>query len=221
MEQFERHGFNVVYEDSGARRTGFDDFDTIERFRRVTGVRNALIGRCGVSESGADDLIHSLEEVHPRLFDALAAAFTCWMNAQTEEDMAQAACSGRRFLKLATDTWFPGQETIRRDRKVTDHEVKNRFWAYLEEAVGDDTPESDDPVRELGSEFDKLWDRSSKLLHQAHPKSDEVADLLIGIVHLTARTISLNPSRAANPFRPYEGRLIEILKSSADDEKNS
>jgi hypothetical protein len=82
---------------------------------------------CEISTEEVDDVIHNFEEVHPRLFDVLAEAFKSWADAATSEDLAQVALSARRFLKLLTDTWFPGKTELRNGRKVTDHEVKNRF----------------------------------------------------------------------------------------------
>ncbi|MGH9865827.1 MAG: hypothetical protein ACRD4H_10480, partial [Candidatus Acidiferrales bacterium] len=213
--------FSVRYEDRGARRTIFDDFDTLEHFRRVFSLRSTLTQICAVETDEVDDLIHSLEEVNPRLFDALAAAFKVLADAATVEDLAQAALSARRFLKLLTATWFPCKPELRKGRKVTDHEVKNRFWAYLDDATDTVVSEHSNIIQLLGEQFDEVWDQSSVMIHRDHQTNAEVRDLLISILRLTAHAVNVNPSKAAQLYGPYKGRLIEFFKEvSKPDDKD-
>jgi hypothetical protein len=202
----------------GARRTIFDDFDTLAHFQRIFSLEHAYLV-CEVATEEVDDVIHSLEEVHPRLFDALAAALKSWADAAMSEDLAQAALSARRFLKLLTDTWFPGKPGLRNGRKVTDHEVKNRFWAYLEDASSTVVRTPPDIVQTIGEQFDDLWDQSSLMVHRDHQINAEVRDLLISIVRLTARAVDVNPSKAAQLYGPYKERLMEFFKETLNKDE--
>ena len=139
--------------------------------------------------------------------------------------MAQAAVSARRFLKLLTDNWFPGKSELRNGRKVTDHEVKNRFWAYLDDAASAVVCEHADIVQKLGKQFDELWDQSSVMVHREHQTNTEVRDLLISIVRLTVQAVDVNPSKAAQTYNPYKDRLMEfwsdVLKRNDNGEAGS
>ena len=97
IEDFESHGFIVRYEDTGARRTIFDDFDTLEHFQRIFTLQNLTLTQvCELATEEVDNVIHNFEEVHPRLFDALAAAFKSWTDATTSEEWPK-----RRFPHVA------------------------------------------------------------------------------------------------------------------------
>jgi len=76
-----------------------------------------------------------LEELHPKLFDAFAAAARTLDRAETEEDLAQAALSGRRLLEKTADYLFPPQSIDWNGRKVGKAQYKNRLWAYVERTL--------------------------------------------------------------------------------------
>src|SRR5579884_3472772 len=134
-EMFEQHGFTADYEDSGGRRTIFDNYDTLTHFKRVEDFKRVFSRFSGLDADRVSNLAHSLEELHPKLFDVFASAARTLERAETEEDYAQAALSGRRLLERTADYLFPPREETFNGRNVGPAEYKNRLWAYIEQAV--------------------------------------------------------------------------------------
>lgn len=97
-EIFEKNGYVVSYEDLGARRTIFDNYDTLEHFRRVGRFRDTMIQLTRNSDDRVSDLVLNIEELHPYLFDILFAAVDALARAETTEQLAQASLSGRRNI---------------------------------------------------------------------------------------------------------------------------
>lgn len=210
VDLFERNGFKVEYVDRGAIGTIFDNFDTAEHFRRVSVVKEVLSDDFSLHSDHIDDWVSKIEDVHPKLFDALAAAFRVWSKAETAEDRAQVATSVRRFLKLLADVWFPPRDELVNGREVTDKHVKNRLWAYLMSAA--DVPGSDSAAQ-LGKRFDKLWNESSEVVHGETHTREQVGELLVGTLKFTVDAIDLNPLMAAQPYRPYMDQIEEFLRN--------
>jgi hypothetical protein len=68
-------GFSDVdWEDRGAHKTIFDDFDTLEHFARVAAFSDAVAPFMAGSADDASQLVMVLEDLNPKLFDALGAA---------------------------------------------------------------------------------------------------------------------------------------------------
>lgn len=155
-EGFERHGFSVDFEDSGARRTIFDNYDTVEHFKRVEDFKLVFSQFNIVGPDRASNLTLSLEELHPRLFDAFASAARTLARAETEEDYAQAALSGRRLLERTADYLFPPRPGRWNGRKVGRLEYKNRLWAYIEHASTESATPDPSALTRLGTEADRL-----------------------------------------------------------------
>lgn len=134
-ETFQRYGFEVEYEDQGARRTIFDNYDSLDHFKRVESFKSFCSGLPGLDNDAASALAHSLEELHPKLFDAFAAAARTLERAETEEDYAQAALSGRRLLERTADSLFPPQELDWNGRKVgpAQHSTRIAYGPTLKE----------------------------------------------------------------------------------------
>jgi hypothetical protein len=99
---FEQHGFKVDYENIGARGTIFDNYDTLEHFKRVKDFKSVFSGFNDLGTDRVSDLAHSLEELHPKLFDVFASAARTLERAETEEDCGKlhflAAVCWRRWL---------------------------------------------------------------------------------------------------------------------------
>jgi hypothetical protein len=66
-EIFEQHGFQVDYEDAGARRTIFDNYDTLEHFQRVKDFNRVFSAFAGLSDDQMSDMTLTLEDLHPKL----------------------------------------------------------------------------------------------------------------------------------------------------------
>lgn len=210
-ESFERGGFEVEYEDQGARRTIFDNYDSLPHFKRVESFKAFCSKLPGLSDDDASALAHSLEELHPKLFDAFAAAARTLKRAETEEDYAQAALSGRRLLERTADALFPPSELDWNGRKVGAAQYKNRLWAYIEKALSS-TGMSPDRLNILGKEADRLIDLFNSGLH-ARPTREKVELAFRDLVIWLSAVIDINPSMARDPYQPYGNEIDSFMQS--------
>lgn len=97
LEDMQRLGYvDTAFEDTGAGRTILDDFDTPRHFQRVAAFRKLLTQSLPGGEDDAYQLTMMLENLSPKLFNALGAAAERLVNAENEEEVAQVAISGRR-----------------------------------------------------------------------------------------------------------------------------
>jgi len=211
-EIFEQHGFIVDYEDMGARRTLFDNYDTIEHFKRVEDFKRVFADFEGLSADTVSTLALALEELHPKLFDVFASAARTLERAETEEDLAQAAVSGRRLLKKTADYLFPPQKAKCRGRKVDDSAYKNRLWAYVEQTITEIGPSNPALLSELGKEADRLVDLFNKGLHKSlSRKKVEAAfrDLALWL----SKVIELSPVHARRQYLAYEKEMSRFIHS--------
>lgn len=209
-EIFERHGFQVEYEDSGARRTIFDNYDSLAHFRRVEDFRRVFAEFDGLDEDRASDLILSLEELHPKLFDAFAAAARALERAETEEDLAQAALSGRRLLEKTADYLFPPQRELWNGRRVGPAEYKNRLWAHLERTLAHINSAEPETLTRLGNEADRLVKLFNSGLHAAPTRQNIEASFRDLVVWLAA-VIELSPAAARQPYLAYGSEMRDFL----------
>ncbi len=208
MKQF---GYtDVGFEDLGASRTILDDFDTTRHFERVAAFR-AMIAR---STSGGEDDVYELamllEDLSPKLFNALGAAAERLASAETEEEIAQVGLSGRRYMEQLADALFPPRKTAKGERKLGKAEYKNRLWAFVEhEARGDDKR-----VKELGASIDRVVDEFNKALHSDQTR-EAIEKTFSDAAKLTAALFALNPEAARNGYLGHTKsiqRFIEELR---------
>jgi hypothetical protein len=217
-EGFERHGFTVDYEDAGARRTIFDNYDTIEHFKRVEDFKLVFSGFNNIGADRASDLTLSLEELHPKLFDAFASAARTLERAETEEDYAQAALSGRRLLERTANYLFPPREEMWNGREVGPAEYKNRLWAYIEETITSSVVTRDpDALNILGKEADRLGALFNEGLH-ADPTQEKVEAAFGAFVIWLSKVIELAPAAARKPYLAYEEGLMKLVNDFISQE---
>jgi len=211
-EGFESHGFSVADEDKGARGTIFDKYDTVEHFKRVESFKSIFSKLPSLNEDIASELAHSLEELHPKLFDALAAAARTLERAETEEDFAQAALSGRRLLEKIADYLFAPQSTDWNGRKVGKKQYKNRLWAYIEKAITSKGSTNKILLERLGKEADRLIDLFNSGLH-ADPPREKVELAFRDLVIWLADILKIDPTAARAPYLAYEAELQKFFSS--------
>ena len=207
---FKKHGFAVDHEDTGARRTIFDDFDSLEHFQRVEDFKCIFAGFSGLGADRASDLILNLEEVHPKLFDAFASAARTLARAETEEDYAQAALSGRRLLERIADYLFPPRDEKWNGRKVGRAEYKNRLWAYIEQTIAA-SGKVDSSLTILGSEADRLVDLFNAGLH-ASPTKTKVEAAFVSLATWLSDVIALSPASVRRPYLAYDDSLRGFIE---------
>lgn len=214
LDQLAASGFDAAYVDIGARRTIFDDFDTLEHFQRIQDFSVLLTTELEIPESEVSNFCHALEEVQPRLFETLFSAGKALRNASTADEIAQVGLACRRFMKLLTDAWYPGRPKAKfGTRDVTEGHVKNRFWAHLEKNIG----LSGHALTPYGKRFDELWEKASKYLHEDDPKADEVTELLQHVMALVSDVIALNFEAATRPYTAYGGSIRSFWQDVVAD----
>lgn len=212
---FEREGFEVEYEDQGARRTIFDNYDSLEHFRRVESFKSFCSRLPSLNDDDASAIVHSLEELHPKLFDVLAAAARTLERAETEEDYAQAALSGRRLLERTADALFPPQDIEWNGRKVGPAQYKNRLWAYIEKALSKtDAPAN--RLKVLGKEADRLIELFNSGLH-ASPTREKIELAFRDLIIWLSSVVDINPSMARDPYQPYQLEIDSFMRSIFTD----
>ncbi|HBB98754.1 MAG TPA: hypothetical protein DC054_25525 [Blastocatellia bacterium] len=213
-EIFERNGFEVDYEDIGARRTIFDTYDTAEHFRRAADFQRIFVGFDGFNEDWASDLSLSLEELHPKLFDAFASAARALERAETEEDLAQSALSGRRLLEALADYLFPPQSALWKGRKVGRAEYRNRLWAFIERTLSEVPGSDPSNLDRLGKELDRLVELFNSGLHGETSRTRVEAGFRDLVIWLAA-LIDLSPVATRLPYLAYEPELNSFFEKLA------
>ena len=208
---FEKHGFSTTYEDIGARRTFWDKFDTLEHFQRIADFRNVFLAMDGVTDSLANDVIHALEELHPKIFNKFASAARALQRAETEEDLAQASLSGRRILESFADYLYPPSKGVHNGRKIGVAEYKNRLWAYIETTLKEIGAENlEARLLDLGTEADTLVKLFNAGLH-AEPSKSSIEHAFSRQLQWIQLVIELSPAKARKPYLAYEEELKEIF----------
>lgn len=210
-EIFERHGFVVEYEDSGARRTIFDNYDGAGHFKRVDDFCRVFGSFSGLSADEVSDLVLMLEELHPKLFDAFASAARAIERAETEEDLAQAALSGRRLMEAVAEYLFPARDGEWNGRKIGKAEYKNRLWAYIEQTIADAHLTDSTLLLNLGGEVDRLVKLFNSGLH-AGPTRKKVQTAFCDLVIWLTRLILLSPKHARRAYLAYEEQILNFFR---------
>lgn len=208
---FEENGFNVSYEDIGARRTLFDNYDTIDHFRRVQDFKKVFAQLNGLSSDQVSNLVVSLEELHPKLLEVLAAISRTLERAETEEDFAQVALSGRRLLEKTADYLFPPRDEQWNGRDVGRTQYKNRLWAYIEKTIREAGIEDATVLSSVGKEADRLIALFNAGLH-AEPMKKDTEEAFRDLVVWLTRVIELSPSHARRPYLAYEKEFLAFMR---------
>lgn len=215
LEDMQRLGYeDTAFEDTGARRTILDDFDTPRHFERVAAFRKLLTHWLPGEEDDSYQLTMMLEDLSPKLFNVLGAAAERLASAENEEEVAQVSVSGRRYLEQLADALFPPTEAPRDKRKLNKQAYRNRLWAFAENHL------QDDPARlsTIGNEVDRVVKELNAGLHADQPK-DRVARSIVDAALLTATLFALNPSAIRNGYLAYMDSLRAFIGKLAADSR--
>lgn len=198
---------DLDFEDTGAGRTILDDFDTPRHFARVAAFRSLLSGELASGEDGAYELTMLLEDLSPKLFNALGAATERLLEAENEEEVAQVALSGRRYLEQLADALFPPTDNSRNGRRLTKNAYKNRLWAFVEDAVDGDASR----LTSVGKEIDRVVAEVNAGVHADRPKK-RLTSAICDAAKLTATLFALNPDAANNGYLAYADSLRAFVR---------
>ena len=205
VDTFQKYNFEVKFEDSGARNTIFDNYDTLEHFKRIDDFKNTFSKMNTLSNDIIDDILLLLEELHPKVFDILASASRTFNRIETDEDIAQCALSGRRILENLANYLYPPSNIKYKGRKVGKAEYKNRLWAYVESTI-DENELSKDQLLVLGKQVDNLIDTFNKGLH-SNLSTEEIQTAFTNLMLLIKNIIELSLISARKPYLAYEDEL--------------
>ena len=181
---------SVVWEDLGLRDTVFDDLSDFERAKRVALIEDRLGSSLG---SAISVLLMRIAGLNPKLSDSLHAAVEALDRAGSEEQLAQASLSCRRFVGQLADTLYPPRETPVKGKKVGPQEYRNRLWAYIEEHAGDERSRIQDTFQELGDRLDTLDQRAQKHVHGLHIDRADVLRLILTMIVWSYDVLTLTP----------------------------
>ena len=217
-EIFEKQGFTVEYEDAGARQTIFDNYDNLEHRKRVEDFKRIFGGIDGVGSETAGDLMLLLEDLHPKLFDGFASAGRTLERAETPDDLAQVALSGRRLLEATADYLFPPRLGTWKSRRVGRMEYRNRLWAYIEDTLDKVGALNPALLHELGSDCDRLVSLFNEGLHAELTRAG-VEAAFRDLVGWLTRVIAISPAHARRPYLPYQSEILEFFSAVANHEE--
>lgn len=217
LDEMRRLGYaDVGWEDRGAHQTIFDDFDTPRHFARVAAVRQSISRSLRGGEDAAFELVMVLGDLNPKLFNALGAAVERLVGAETEEDVAQAALSGRRYMEQLADVLFPAQDGKRKGRSIGKAAYRNRLWAFVEDNTAEDEARRD----ALGKEVDRLVEELNGGLHGEKPQ-ERILEAFADAAQLTAELLALNPEEARKPYYAFNDRIVAFLRESVSRREES
>jgi hypothetical protein len=207
LNNLKKIGFtDVDWEDQGAHKTIFDDYDTLEHFGQVARFREAIKQFMPNGEDDAYELTMTLEDLSPRLFNALGSAVDVLQRAQHEEHVAQAALSGRRYLESLADALFTARTEQYNGRKVGRAEYRNRLWAFIADNTSDESL-----LASLGAEVDRLIAEFNAALHGKQEK-ERILLALTASAKLTLSLFSLNPEKCRNPYVAFNKNIIDFWR---------
>jgi len=208
-------GFNDVgWEDRGAHGTIFDDYDTLDDFERVAAFKEAITPFMKNGADEASELVMVLEDLNPHLFNALGAAVAALERGKTEEEIAQAATSGRRYIEKLADVLFPARSQLYKNRQVGKAQYRNRIWAFIQ----NNTVDSPHRSKILGKEIDRVDGEFNAGVHGDQDKS-RILHALADAAIITSTLLTLNPSDTRKPYFAYRTQIIKFLKEATKPRK--
>lgn len=216
--EMKRLGYSdVAFEDIGLSRTIFDDFDTPRHFQRVAAFRTLLSSGGRFEEDEVYQLLMLLEDLNPKLFNTLGAAAERLSTAENEEDLAQVALSGRRYMEQLADALFPPVQGKRAGRSLNSASYKNRLWAFAE----DHNTSGLAGLHKLGLEVDRVVNELNSGLHGIRSK-ERIAASIGDAAVLTLNLFSLAPEKIRNGYLGYIDSLRSFVEelATSNEERN-
>ncbi|HMK06144.1 MAG TPA: hypothetical protein VK476_01355, partial [Flavobacterium sp.] len=198
----------VSWEDYGARQTVFDDYDTLEHFSQVKTFQELIGARLSGGKDEAEEIAMLIEDLNPKLFNALGAAVRTLSVATNEEDFAQVGLSARRYLEQLADVLFPPRNVLLNGRKVGKAEYRNRIWAYIVESFS--VNKDEEAIKSIGKETDRLVDEVNAILHSAKD-FERTLTCFVDLAKLTILLLSLPSEKSRNAYVAYASNMEKLL----------
>lgn len=210
-ECFEKYNFDVEYEDLGAVDTIFDNFySDFKHLSRIQDFKNIFLTLPNINDDILDNVIISLEELHPKLFNSFSALSRTFARIETEEDIAQCSLSGRRILEQLANHLFPPQETKYKGREVGEKQFKNRLWAYVSDVV--ETKSLDTRyIDSIGKQINFLIDKFNAGLHSDYNKDDLIL-IVEKLIFFIIDLVNLSPVNIRKPYLAYDSEISKFME---------
>lgn len=200
----------VEWEDIGLRDTVFDDLSNFNHARRVADIEDRLGAQFGPV---VGILLMRLAVLDPHLPDALHAALSTLAQAQSEEQIAQASLSCRRFIERLADALYPARSTPVAARKLGRKEYRNRLWAYIEEHFGgEERSRVAGTFQELGDRLDAIDKRANKHIHEAEGTRADAHRLILTLTVWTYDVLMLTPPPKKASIAPHRDAVHRFVK---------
>jgi len=211
-ESLKELGFaDVALEDSGAKNTIFDDYDTPQHFQQVDHFISQTASYFPHGEEDVYELVMLLTDINPHLFNVLGSAVNAIKRIKHEEDVAQVALSGRRYLEQLADVLFEPSEEKHKGRNVRKVDYKNRIWAFIDDSIekGNADPAQ---VLVLGKQVDQLIDTFNFGVH-SNLSCEQITKAFADVAQLSLSLLTLQPIYAKDPYYAYKERLFGFIRS--------
>lgn len=216
FDELKKLGFDDVdLEDSGARLTIFDDYDSPEHFQQIDDFITQTSSYFKNGENDAFELCMLLSDVNPKLFNSLGAAVRATKHIQNEEDVAHIALSGRRYLEQLADVLFEPSDGKFNGRNVRKADYKNRIWSFIETSIQQNDEDKSNIIK-LGKEIDRLVDLFNSAIHGI-PNQAEIINGFADLAKISLVLITLQPMYAKDPYFAYEKRLLDFIDECLND----
>ena len=195
----------------GGMYTIFNEFDTDEHYARVQDFKDIFSKLANINDDILNNLIISLEDLHPKLFNSFSALARTFHRIETEEDIAQCAVSGRRILEQLADYLYPPRKEKYNGRDIGQSQYKNRLWAYVETTVNENSLDASN-TKKIGKDIDLLVDLFNTGLH-SNFKKEKLENLLEKLIYFIDELIALAPNKVRKPYLAYENNIINFVES--------
>lgn len=208
---FISNGFNVIFEDTGAKDTIFDKYyANYEHLSRIQDFKNSFLNLPNITDDILDNIIASLEELHPKLFNSFAAMARTFNRIETEEDIAQCSLSGRRFLEQLSNYIFPPRNEKYNNRKVGKAEYKNRIWAYIGDTVKYNNL-NEELIQKLGKKLDNIIDEFNHGLH-GELNQTELSSTIEKLLNFIVKLVNMSPQDIRKPYLAYTDEIESFMQ---------
>ena len=193
---------NVYWEDNGAQKTIFDNYDTVDFFQQVKLVEKGIAIHLGADNDCTEEISMLIEDSNPYLFYPLVSAIKALDRAINKEDYAQVGISVRRYLEYLADTVFPARNEMYKGRNVNQSSYKNRIWAFITDMCLED--------KNLGKKLDRLVDDANLAIHGTSDKK-KITSCLIDLSVFTLSLLHSVPCGTIDRYYPYRAGLNDFF----------
>ncbi len=206
----------VIFENTGAHSTIFDDYNTPDFFQRAAVLERILETTNAKTKEVAGEFALLLQDLNPGLLATLGAMAKAFETATNVEDLAQVAVSARRFIEQLADPLFEPSDAPYKGMSVKADQYKNRLLAYIDKIIPDSDDKKTKQWDQFRREIDECIDLTNKGLH-AECTPDEIRDLVVGLTLLTVRILRLDLEQARNPYFGFKKNIDSFFREVVED----